>query len=235
MQLTPIYIDNHLLVVHKPAGVLSQEDETGDMDLLTLGKRYLKNRFHKPGNVYLGLVHRLDRPVSGLMVFARTSKAAARLSQQFKRHQVTKSYLAIVSGTLQGQGRWRDFLVKDGRRARVVAPDHPKGKEAILSWRVRASQGNTTLVDIQLETGRAHQIRLQFASRNHPLVGDLLYGSDREFDGRNLALHSYRLGFKHPVKNAPIQWLARPPATWQTFYGDFLQQMEWRSPSRPET
>jgi len=218
MELEPIYLDNHLLVLMKPAGILAQADDTGDTDFLTMGKAWLKREFQKPGNVYLGLVHRLDRPVSGLMVFARTSKAATRLTRAFKDRQVEKRYLALVQGKLSGSDTWADFLMKDDRRTRVVTNRHPKGKLARLSWQVLATHQDLSLVDIELHTGRAHQIRVQFASRGHALLGDFRYGCQREFDGRNLALHSYRLGLEHPVKKVPLCWWAAPPQSWRGFF-----------------
>ena len=218
MNLNIIYLDNHLLTVFKPAGMLSQGDETGDKDLLTLCKEYIAHRFDKPGNVFLGLTHRLDRPVSGLIVFARTSKAASRLSAQFKQRSVAKNYLAIVEGVLEGEGEWQDHLLKDGRRVRVVAPDHPHGKLARLAWRGLGSHAGASLVSIQLFTGRPHQIRLQFASRGYPLLGDFRYGARRSFDDANLALHAYRLGIVHPIKKERLYWTAPPPASWDAWF-----------------
>ena len=220
-----IYEDNHLLVIMKPAGLLSQADETGDTDLLALGRDYLKKRYNKPGNVFLGLVHRLDRPASGVMVLARTSKAAARLTAQFKGRKTDKRYLAIVEGHLEGKGSFEDYLVKDGRKSRVVSADHPKGKVAKLSWEALGHQGGTTLVSVKLFTGRAHQIRLQFASRKHPLLGDLRYDASREFDGKNLALHSWLLAFEHPTREEPLCFKALPPATWDDWYAATIQDL----------
>jgi len=214
----PLYIDNHLMVVNKPAGILAQADETGDPDILTLGKAYLKKRFGKPGKVYLGLVHRLDRPVSGVMVLARTSKAAARLTEMFRERQVEKRYLAVVEGQISGTDHWRDYLLKDGRKVRTVAADHPKGKEARLSWQAIDTGASTSLVEVALHTGRPHQIRLQFASRGYPLVGDLRYDAKTRFDGINLALHSYSLGITHPTRREPMSFVVRPPQSWRGFH-----------------
>lgn len=223
-----LYLDNHLLTVYKSAGVLSQSDITGDQDLLTQGKIFLKNKFNKPGNVFLGLVHRLDRPVSGVMVFGRTSKAAARLTQQFKNHNVEKKYMAIVEGHLEGEGRWKDHLIKDGRNARVVPAAHPKGKVALLSWKALAHQDNTTLVSVELQTGRAHQIRLQFSSRGYPLLGDLRYHSTRSFDGQNLALHAGVLSVDHPTTGKRMRWEAAPPASWANWFPQFHDLHHWK-------
>lgn len=212
--LSVLYLDNHLLVVDKPAGVLVQEDRTGDLDLLTAGKAYLKDRYDKPGNVYLGLVHRLDRPVSGVMVFARTSKAAARLSEQFRRRTPTKGYLALVEGRLERGGRWEDHLAKRDRHVHVVPPSAPDARRAVLSCNPVARLGSRTLVAIALETGRPHQIRVQLAHHGHPIVGDLRYGARHELDGRNLALHAYALTIEHPTRRVAMTWRSAPPPTW---------------------
>ena len=222
-----LYLDNHLLVVAKPAGLLVQEDATGDTDLLTLGKAYLKKEFDKPGNVFLGLVHRLDRPVSGVLVLARTSKAASRLSDQFRRRAPDKRYLALVEGRLEGQGTREDWLAKIDRHVRVVKPGHPEGKRAELRWRSLATEktknGSVSLVEVELMTGRAHQIRVQLAALGHPILGDLRYGAEREFDGRNLALHSYRLEIEHPTKREPLSFSALPPATWRGYFDGLVR------------
>lgn len=212
--LAVLYLDNHLLVVDKPAGVLVQEDRTGDLDLLTAGKRYLKDRFDKPGNVFLGLVHRLDRPVSGVMVFARTSKAAGRLSDQFRRRAPDKSYLALVEGRMEEGGRLEHYLAKRGRHVHVVASSEPGAKRAVLTARPVAHLGDRTLVDVALETGRSHQIRVQLAHVGHPIVGDLRYGARTELDGRNLALHAYALTVEHPTRREAMTWRSSPPGTW---------------------
>ncbi len=209
-----LYLDNHLLVVNKPAGVLTQADSTRDRDLLSWGKSFLKERFAKPGNVFLGLVHRLDRPVSGVVVFARTSKAAARLSAQFRTRAPAKRYVAVVEGELKGSGRCVDFLVKRDRHVRVVDPDAPGAREARLRWRALGSRDGETVVDVELETGRPHQVRVQLAHRGTPIVGDFRYGAKSEFDGRNLALHAYSLTVEHPVRREPLTWTAPPPKTW---------------------
>ena len=213
------YLDNHLLVINKPPGVLVQEDHTGDLDLLSIGKAYLKERFDKPGNVFLGLVHRLDRPASGVMVFARTSKAASRLSQAFRARTPEKRYLALVEGRAVGGGTLVDHLVKENQRVRIVAPDYPKAQRAELSWRAVEERKDLTLVEVRLKTGRPHQIRVQLANLGVPILGDFRYGARRELDGRNLALHCYRLGLEHPTRKEWMAWEAPPPATWETAFG----------------
>jgi len=150
MNLPVLYLDNHLLVVNKPAGLLSQADRTGDADVLSLGKAYLKEKFDKPGAVFLGLVQRLDRPVSGVMVLARTSKAAARLTAQFRDHQTDKRYIALVEGRLEGEGRCLDYLAKEDRFVRLVHEGHPGGKKAVLSWKALGSSDGVSLVEISL-------------------------------------------------------------------------------------
>ena len=211
-----LYEDNHLLGLFKPAGLLSQADRTGDPDVVTLARDYLKTKFNKPGNVYVGLVHRLDRPASGTMVLARTSKAARRLSHAFRKRQVRKKYFAVLEGRLTGQGELQDAIRKDPRTGRVSV-DPVRGKEATLNYRVLGGIGHETLVEIILITGRPHQIRCQFAQRGFPVVGDMRYGATREFDGRNLALHCIELAFKHPVRPETTLIRAAPPSPWARY------------------
>ena len=194
-RLVILYEDNHIIVVYKFPGVLSQSDNTKDLDMHTIIKTYLKDRYHKPGNVYLGLVHRLDRPVKGVMVFAKTSKAAARLSEQIRNGQMHKKYYAVVEGILkEKEGILENKIEKIDNKKVLI--DSPNGKEARLEYKVLKEKDNLSLVDINLLTGRYHQIRLQFSSRNHPLYGDTLYGSKYKGD---LALISYSLSFIHPI------------------------------------
>ena len=227
MSYDVLYLDNHLLVVMKSAGLLVQEDATGDTDLLTLGKAFLKEKFDKPGNVFLGLVHRLDRPVSGVLVLARTSKAASRLSDQFRRRAPDKRYLALVEGRITGEGTREDWLAKIDRHVRVVKRGHPEGKRAELRWRSlateRTKQGDVSLLEVELVTGRAHQIRVQLSALGHPILGDLRYGAEREFDGRNLALHSYRLDIEHPTKRETMSFSALPPPTWRGYFDQIVR------------
>lgn len=202
-KLEVLYEDNHLIVVCKPCNILSQGDSTGDMDLFTMVKEYIKEKYNKPGNVYIGLVHRLDRPVSGIMVFARTSKAASRLSEQIRLKQMKKTYAAIVSSILpEDTGEFIDYLMKDVRGNSIVVSKEV-GKYAELHYKVleRNLLKNETLVEIDLKTGRHHQIRVQFASRGYSLCGDQRYG---KMDKRQIALCSYKLEFIHPVSKEPM-------------------------------
>lgn len=194
-RLVILYEDNHIIVVYKFPGVLSQSDNTKDLDMHTIIKTYLKDRYHKPGNVYLGLVHRLDRPTKGIMVFAKTSKAAARLSEQIRNGQMHKKYYAVVEGILkEKEGTLENKIEKLDNKKVLI--DTPNGKEAKLKYKVIKEKDNLSLVDITLLTGRYHQIRLQFSSIKHPLYGDTLYGSKHKGDH---TLISYSLSFIHPT------------------------------------
>lgn len=195
-----LYEDNHLLVVNKPANLPVCKDSSNDPDLLTILKEYIKNKYNKPGNVYLGLVHRLDRPTEGIMVFAKTSKAAERLSKQIQNKQFTKTYYAIVLGKLKNKDTLEDYLIKDEATNTSYITTKDKGKLAILSYEVINSIDNLNLVKINLHTGRHHQIRVQFASRNNPLYGDHKYNNQVKKDNHeNLALIAKELSFYHPT------------------------------------
>lgn len=196
-----LYEDNHLLVVEKPINVLVQADDTNDLDLLTMLKDYLKEKYNKPGNVYLGLVHRLDRVVGGVMVFAKTSKAAARLSKQVQERTLEKVYYAVVGGPLKREGRLEDYLLKDEKKNMSYVSQ--KGKLAVLNYQVVDKKENLSLVKIQLETGRSHQIRVQFSSRGNALYGDARYNKHYQV-GEQIALFAKELSFYHPVTK---EWL----------------------------
>lgn len=191
-----LYEDNHLLVVKKPINVLVQADDTRDLDLLTMLKEYLKEKYNKPGNVYLGLVHRLDRVVGGVMVFAKTSKAAGRLAKQVQNHDFQKTYYAVVCGTLKGKGHLENYLVKDEKTNTSYVNE--EGKLAELDYEVLASKENLTLIKINLKTGRHHQIRVQFAHIGYPLYGDARYNQNYQ-KGEQIALFAKELSFMHPV------------------------------------
>ncbi len=227
-----LHVDNHLLVVDKPAGMLAQGDATGDADLVTLAKAYLKERFERPGNVFAGLVHRLDRPVSGVIVLARTSKAAARLSEQFAGRSVEKRYLAVVEGRLEGGGEQVDWLLK-GEKGTVkrVREGTTDAKRAELRWEALAIEGRRTLVGVELLTGRPHQIRVQLAGLGAPIVGDLRYGAPAALgNGRGIALHATRLTIEHPTTRDRLTFSSPPP--WSGLFDEAVRRTTRGSTTR---
>jgi 23S rRNA pseudouridine1911/1915/1917 synthase len=212
-----LYEDNHLLAVEKPVNIPSQSDESGDPDLLSLLKQDLKIRYAKPGNVYLGLIHRLDRPAGGAMVFAKTSKAAARLSEAVRSRQFKKTYVAVVHGIpAPKSGRLTHHLLKRTREKRVyvVPPDTPRAKEAVLDYRVLEHSDRLSLVEIDLQTGRTHQIRVQMAAIGCPLYGDQKYGALLNRPGQQLALWSVEIAFRHPTTRQNIVIRSKPPTVY---------------------
>lgn len=211
-----IYEDNHLLVVEKPINMPVQADDSHDLDLLTLLKADLKKRYHKPGNVYLGLVHRLDRPVGGVMVFAKTSKAASRLSEQVRTHQFKKEYYAIVLGKIEEKGHLEDYLLKNEKKNIVTV--HPQGKYAILDFTRLQYTKDMSLVKIQLKTGRSHQIRVQFSHHGYPLFGDQKY-SQKAKPGQQIALFSHAITFQHPTTKETLHFSLSLPChyPWNEF------------------
>jgi 23S rRNA pseudouridine1911/1915/1917 synthase len=209
-----LHEDNHLLVVYKPAGLLSQGDASGADNLLDLCKSWLKMRYAKPGRVFLGLVHRLDRPVAGVMAFARTSKAAARLSAQIRERRVRKLYLAVVEGRLPAaEGRLCDRLVRTEHGSRVAGPAED-GSEARLSYRVQAVAAGRSLVTVELETGRKHQIRVQLTHAGCPVAGDVRYGAAGPLPGGPIALFARELELEHPTRPERLTFTAPLPAGW---------------------
>lgn len=222
-----IYEDNHLLVVEKPVNVPTQEDESGDPDMLTLLKEGIKVRYNKPGNVFLGLVHRLDRPVGGVMVFARTSKAASRLSEQIRLREFKKTYLAVIHGIPEmTRGSLKHYLLKDNatNTVKTVGEDIKGAKVALLDYNVLASANGFSIVRIALHTGRPHQIRVQFAAIGHPLFGDRKYGADSSRGGQ-LALWSNEIVLRHPTLKTEMCFKSMPPNTLPWYYfGDILNQ-----------
>ena len=220
-----LYEDNHIIVVFKPVNILSQSDITGDMDMLTIIKEYIKEKYHKPGNVYLGLVHRLDRVTSGVMVFAKTSKAASRLSEEIRNNRLKKDYFAIIHGKINNRGVYEDYLLKKNDFSTVV---DKSGKLAKLSYELLEynDKKDLSLVNVHLETGRHHQIRVQFASRGYPLLGDKRYGNDNY---NELGLCAYKLSFTHPVTKELMEFIRFPKGTiWDFKYmeGDHYGKKE---------
>ena len=212
MDIRVLYEDNHLLVVEKPANVPVQADASGDEDLLTACKGYIKEKYAKPGEVYLGLVHRLDRPVGGVMVFARTSKAAARLTEQFSAHRARKRYAAIVEGEAPAEGRLTDFLLKNEstNTTAVVAVGTPGAKQAKLSFRTLAREKGLSLLDVDLQTGRPHQIRVQLSHAGYPIHGDQRYNPAAKV-GEQIRLWAYALTIAHPTLKEEMTFYALPP------------------------
>ena len=218
-KLKVIYEDNHIIVVEKTPNIPSQADKTGDIDMLSIVKQYIKEKYNKPGNVYLGLVHRLDRPVGGVMVFAKTSKAAGRLSEQVRDKVFKKKYLTVVDGKIENKvGTLEDYLYKDERNniSRVVNKDKKNAKFAKLDYEVLAYNvvKDLTLLKINLHTGRHHQIRVQLANFGHSIFGDQKYGTRGK--GKQIALWAYELTIKHPISKEEMTFRDLPESngTW---------------------
>ena len=212
-KLNVLYEDNHIIVVEKKPNVLSQSDITKDLDLLSMVKEYIKEKYNKPGNVYIGLVHRLDRPVGGIMVFARTSKAAKRLSKMIQNKEVLKEYLLICRGGISGNGIMEDYLEKSDTKS--IISNKEKGKYSMLEYEVLKTIDDLNLVKVNLLTGRHHQIRVQFSSRGNSLYGDQLYGVN---DKKQIALYAYHLKFRHPVKDEIMDFKLFPKGgIWDVF------------------
>ena len=215
--LEVLYEDNHLLIVNKPAALPTMGVASDRPSVLSVAKEYIGRKYNKPGNVYLGIVSRLDAPVTGVLLIARTSKAASRLSKQFRDHEVEKTYHAIVEGIPdEDQAALSHWLRKDERHRRmhVTRQQTDDAQEARLRYRViKALSDELALLEIQLETGRKHQIRVQLSAVGHPVVGDRKYGSTLQMK-QGIALHSYRLGLQHPVKREPMEIEAPLPSSW---------------------
>lgn len=207
-KLEVIYLDNHLLVVDKPAGLLTQPNSTNAPNLEDQAKAFIKEKYHKPGRVFLIPIHRLDKPVSGLVVFARTSKALSRLNEQMRQKSIQKFYFALIEGTLKNKtGTLKHTLSHGSHRAHVS--NSPQAKEALLSYEVLQEKSDTTLVKIELHTGRYHQIRAQWSHEGHPIVGDTKYGSTRTFPQGIIALHHGILKLEHPVSKEKLLFETR--------------------------
>jgi len=218
--LQVIYEDNHLIVVNKRPGDIVQGDKTGDMPLSEIVKQYIKVKYHKPGNVFLGVVHRIDRPTSGLVIFARTSKALTRMNQMLKEHQIQKTYHAIVKkAPPEKAGTLVHYLKKNTRTNKSTAYEKPVAgaKRAVLHYKQIASSDKYHLLEINLETGRPHQIRVQLAKIGSPIKGDLKYGFPRSNKNGGISLHARKLDFIHPVKKEALQLTAAYPEDdiWQ--------------------
>jgi 23S rRNA pseudouridine1911/1915/1917 synthase len=217
--LEVLYEDNHLLAVNKPAGLPTMGTPGGNPTLLSVAKEYVKHRYNKPGNVYLGVMSRLDAPVTGVVLLARTSKAAARLTEQFRSHAVEKTYWAVVEGVLEPPaGSLVDWLGHDDRHRRmhIVGRTMPGAREARLSYKQLKLIGKNSWLEVQLETGRKHQIRLQLANCGHPIVGDRKYGSREPF-AAGIALHAHNLAVSHPTTGVRVEIQAPPPESWNRF------------------
>ena len=200
-----LYEDNQIIVVEKEPNIPSQADKTGDIDMLTKVKLYIKEKYKKPGDVYIGLVHRLDRPVGGIMVFAKTSKAASRLSAQIKEHKFEKIYYAVLEGKAKKSDTLIDYLEKDKRKNISFVTDENHGKFSRLKYDLIGYKDGVSLVKIKLDTGRSHQIRVQFASRGLALVGDCKYNINGK-RAKNIALFAKKLTFYHPISKEKLSF-----------------------------
>ena len=224
MKIPILYEDNHLLLVEKPINIPVQADRSGDADLLTMLKEDIKIRYQKPGDVYLGLVHRLDRPVGGAMVFAKTSKAASRLSDMIRKNAIERNYFAVVHGTpKRKRGQLVNYLYKDKRKNKVsvVSSNHPNAKKAVLDYEIVESKTGFSLLSVNLHTGRSHQIRVQLSTMGHPIFGDQKYGESLNKPGQQLALWAHSIHFEHPVRKEPLGKYSLPPGgypwdLWET-------------------
>jgi len=220
-----LFEDNHLIVINKQVADLVQTDETSDEVLSDQVKAYIKRKYKKPGDVFLGIVHRLDRPVTGAVIFARTTKALTRMNEQFKDHEVKKTYWAVVKNRPENEeGELVHYMVKDEKQNKSFAFPKPKGKakEARLTYKLVGTTNNFFLLEVDLQTGRHHQIRCQLAKIGCPIKGDLKYGFPRSNPGGGIYLHARRIRFMHPVTKAEIEIIAEPPQ--DQLWMEFLDQ-----------
>ena len=223
--MTVLYEDNHIIIVNKTASEIVQGDKTGDMPLSEIVKQYLKEKYQKPGNVFIGVTHRLDRPVSGLVVFAKTSKALGRLNEMFRVGEVKKTYWAIVKNMPpEPEGELVHYLVRNEKQNKSYAYDSekPGSKKAILHYRLIGRSDNYCLLEVDLKTGRHHQIRCQLAKMGCPIRGDLKYGFPRSNPDGSICLHARRVRFVHPVSKELIEVVAPVPDSnlWHAFPAD---------------
>ena len=214
-----IFIDNHLIAVTKPAGLLTQPDRNTDESLIDQTRQWIKEKYNKPNNIFLGLVHRLDRNVSGVVLFARTSKAASRLSKQFREGTPKKHYRAIVLGKLKEEHTTLVHYLRKEKslRATVFPRETPTAKRSELSYEVIYSLEKKSLLEVSLSTGRFHQIRAQMAFIGHPIIGDVKYGAPESLPNQEIALHAHKLVFNHPISNEEITLTSPQPKTWEQF------------------
>ena len=217
-----LYEDNHIIAVNKTCNEIVQGDKTGDTPLSEMVKAYIKARYNKPGEVFLGVTHRIDRPTSGVVLFARTSKALARLNEMFKSHeQIQKTYWAIVQGEpKQPEARLENWLVKNEaqNKSYITKPGAKEAKQAVLSYKTLAKGDHYTLLEVNLETGRHHQIRCQLAAIGCPIKGDLKYGAKRSNPDGGICLHARQISFTHPVKKEPVTIVAPVPKEFLTIF-----------------
>lgn len=212
-KINVIYEDNHIIVVEKKPNILVQKDNTNDICLMDLIKDYLKTKYNKPGNVYLGLVHRLDRPVGGIMVFAKTSKAASRLSDTIRKHELKKTYYAVVLGHTPKNGHFEDYMIKDTNKNISYISNDKNAKLAILEFVTINYYKNYSLVKINLITGRSHQIRVQFSHHGYPLIGDQKYNK-KATPNTNVALFAKKIEFIHPTTKENLSFELDLPNTY---------------------
>lgn len=202
-----LYEDNHLIAINKPAGVLVQGDETGDIPLSELVKDFIKNRDHKPGNVFCGVIHRIDRPVSGVVMMAKTSKALSKMNELFREDKIRKTYLALVNGVPEeAEKTLKNVLRKNAKTKKSDVFNRPieNGKDSELSYTVIENRGHQCLLEVRPVTGRFHQIRAQLAYNKTPIVGDLKYGAPQALKNKSICLHAYKIAFEHPIKKENI-------------------------------
>jgi 23S rRNA pseudouridine1911/1915/1917 synthase len=225
MSLDILYEDNHCIAVWKPPGIVTTHYDGKEETLDRQVKQYLKDKYAKPGNVYLGVVHRLDRPVSGVLLFARTSKAAARLSQQFRDGSIEKVYWAVIEGEIdRTAGSLEDWLVRNEEQGRVevVEPQVPGSRQALLHFQRKALHGGLTWIELRPQTGRRHQLRVQLAHHGYPIYGDAKYGSIHTF-GKAIGLHARSLTFLHPIRYEAITLTAEVPRPWRGRFAYLLK------------